>query len=372
LQQRVEAAVVTALRILAAGVDSLYVSVKGEVWDGLPLVLRRMVEMAEGETVPCTFREGGPDFLLRSHGWRGYPFWVTSPRFELYLGAAAPFPPAYVQLHSPYLHTLGAEDAAAEVEEFLATDVFHGQMEIAASRVDVYADVQGWEPRYDDFLRFACRGVRRRMYEVAGQLHASGRRLSGFVFGAGDVLARVYDKTLQMQATGQTWQETVWSGRDPERPVWRVEFQFRREALASFGVRTVGDVLGARQGLWEYGTRWLSLRQPTNHTRRARWPEALVWQDLRAAQIGSPRSDLVRECIRAADEQRLVRGFVGYATSLAAMGSARDLEVTGVLARDVPAARRYLAKRGIRFGEIVEDKRRHRLELPERRRPGAA
>lgn len=360
----------TALRVLGAGVDSLYVSAKGEFWDGLLLVLQRMVELAEGETVPFTFREGGPDFLLRPHGWRGYPYWVSSPRFELYVGAAAPFPPVYVQLHSPYLHTLGVEDAAAEAQEFLATDVFHGHMEVAVSRVDVYADEQGWEPRYDDFQRFACRGVRRRLYEVPAQLHASGRRLSGFVFGTGDVLARVYDKTLQMQTTEQTWQETVWSGYDRERPVWRVEFQFRREALSSFGVRTVADVLDARQGLWEYGTRWLSLREPTRHTRRARWPEATVWSDLRAAQIGSPRSDLVRDRIRAAAEQRLVRGFVGYATSLAAMGSARDLEATGVLARDVPAARRYLAKRGVRFGEIAEGKRQRRLELPERRRRG--
>ncbi len=355
----------TAVRILAAGIDTLYVSVRGDLWDGLLPALRNMVEMAGGETVAFSIRDAGPDFLLRPHGWRGYPFWISSPRFELCLGAAAPFPPAYVQLHAPYLHLLGVDDAVQEVEEFLAVDVFHGPLEMAASRVDVYADEQGWVPEPEDFHRFACRGVRRRMYEVPAQLHAAGRRLSGFSFGAGEVLARVYDKTLEMQVRGSTWQETVWAERDPDRHVWRVEFQFRREALQSFGVRSVADALRARQGLWEYGTRWLSLRRPTRHTRCSRWPEAETWTQLRGARIGSPHSELVRERVRQADELRLVRGFVGYATSLTAMGSARDLELTGVLARDVPSARHYLAKRGVRFAEIVADKRRRRINLTE-------
>jgi len=358
----------TAVHVLAAGVDTVYASVRGELWGGLLCVLRHMVELAAGEAVAFSFRSDGPDFLLRPHGWRGYPYWMSSPRFELCVGAAKPFPPVYVQMHAPYLHLLGAEDAVGEVEEFLATDIFHGPLEMLASRVDVYADQQGWEPHHDDFHCFACRGVRRRMYEMSSQLHASGRRLSGFTFGAGDVLARVYDKTLEMQTTGHSWQETVWADRDAERPVWRIEFQFRREALASFGIRTVADALAARQGLWEYGTRWLSLRRPTRHTRRSRWPEAGVWTDVRAANLGSPRSELVRERVRLAEEVRLVRGFVGYATSLAAMGSARDLELSGVLARDVPAARRYLGKRGVRFRDIVDEKRRRRIELSPPRR----
>jgi hypothetical protein len=69
----------------------------------------------------------------------------------------------------------------------------------------------------------------------------------------------------------------------------------------------------------------------------------------------------VREHIRVADELRLVRGLVGYATSLEAMGSARDLD--GALAREAPVTRRYLASRGVRFQDIVEEKRRRRLVL---------
>jgi hypothetical protein len=351
----------TGVTVLSGGVDSLYVSASGHVAGGLTLCLSRMVEMAGGEPVPFSFDDADPDMHLRLHGWRGYPFWISSPRFELYVGASKPFPAVYVQLHSAYIHAVGLEAAAQETERTLLRHVFPKGFTPMASRVDVYADEQGWEPVHADFHRFVCRGVRRRMYEVPRELHGRGRQLSGFTFGAGDILARVYNKTLETALRGVTWPALLWEAHDPERPVWRVEFQYRRKALSSFGLRSIGDVLHGRQGLWDYGMRWLSLREPGRHADRDRWQEAQAWTVLRSAQLGSPRSELVREHIRAADEVRLVRGLVGYATSLEAMGSARDLD--GALAREVPATRRYLASRGVRFHDIVEAKRQRRLAL---------
>jgi hypothetical protein len=55
-------------------------------------------------------------------------------------------------------------------------------------------------------------------------------------------------------------------------------------------------------------------------------PEASVWTVLREAAMGSPRSELVRERREAASWLRLLRSFVGYATSLAACGDDDDLE----------------------------------------------
>jgi hypothetical protein len=354
--------VMTAVSVLNGGVDSLYFSASGHVIDGLTLCLQRMVEMAGSEPVPFSFEDAEADMHLRLHGWRGYPFWMSSPRFELYIGASKPFPAVYVQLHSAFIHAVGLEAAVQEAERLLLRHVLPKGFVPVASRVDVYADEQGWEPVHADFHRFVCRGVRRRMYEVPRELHGRGRRLSGFTFGAGEILARVYDKTLETSLRGVTWPALLWEGHDPERSVWRVEFQYRRKALSSFGLRSLGDVLRGRQGLWDYGMKWLSLRQPGKHADRDRWQEAEAWTVLRSAQLGSPRSELVREHIRVADELRLVRGLVGYATSLEAMGSARDLD--GALAREAPMTRRYLASRGVRFQDIVEDKRRRRLALP--------
>jgi len=65
--------------------------------------------------------------------------------------------------------------------------------------------------------------------------------------------------------------------------------------------------------------------------------------------------------IRGDDELRLIRGLVGYTSSIAATGMVGDL--AGALLREVPAARRYLISRGTSFPSLVQAKRLKRLEI---------
>lgn len=203
------------LRVLASGVDSLYASLRGQLRQAALQTLMETRAAADRDGTVIRFRGDDGHFLLRPHGWRGYPIWLSSPRFELFVGASEPFPPAYVALHSPYIHTLGVEEAIAEVRDCLAEAVCDGQATLVPSRIDLYADTQGWRPCVEDFDRFVCRGVRRRLYEQPRQMHAHGQALSGFVFGKGDVVARVYDKTLEMRTRSSTWQELIWAGHGP-------------------------------------------------------------------------------------------------------------------------------------------------------------
>jgi hypothetical protein len=69
----------------------------------------------------------------------------------------------------------------------------------------------------------------------------------------------------------------VWHDRDPDLPVWRIEFQFWRKALTSFGVTSMGAFLDNRQALWEYGCQWLSLRVPTSDPNRSRHMHPVAW-----------------------------------------------------------------------------------------------
>jgi hypothetical protein len=84
-----------------------------------------------------------------------------------------------------------------------------------------------------------------------------------------------------------------------------------------------------------------------------------VWRTLREAAMGSPRSEPVRERREAARRLRLLRGFVGYATSLAAGGDDDDLEEA--LREVVPEVQAYLAKKGTTFNDVVAVKREQRL-----------
>lgn len=351
------------IRVLAAGIDSLYLSVRGELRDGVLQVFdtMRSFPLNEDEPIPFHFRddEGTGGFLLRTHGWRGFKTWLSSPRYELMFGGPKALPAAYVQLHSAFIHTVGIGEAIAEVVDVLRAH-FIPHPTLTVSRVDLYADTQGWKPQPEQFEHFVCRGVKRRLFEQPCERHAHGRRLAGMTFGKGAVVARLYDKTLELSQRGQTWPSAIWQDHNPAVPVWRVEFQFRRDALHSFGLSSVGDVLHQAQALWEYGTCWLSLRTPTRAVRRSNWPEVAAWVELRGAQLGEPCNALVRERIRQATERRLLAGWVGYTTSLAALG--QETEIHATLRRVEPAAVRYLSERGVVFAELVEQKRQRQLD----------
>ena len=311
---------------------------------------------------------------MRPHGYRGYTIWATSPAMDVCLGEGRSLPALYLWLQAAHLHRVGVEVAVEELEQVRAALLREPERpprprpdwprpdawdpapippatppplgaSLTASRVDLYVDSQGWQPQREDFPRFVCRAQRKTEFETDRQTHTRGRRLSGFVFGRGAIVARIYDKTLELAVRGETWPQVIWEGAQPDRPVWRVELQFRRPALKAFGLRTVADVLAARQELWEYGMRWISLRDPNGDTNRSRWPEAPVWAVLRKAAQGSPCSELVRERKEAASRLRLLRGFVGYATSLAACDDATD-DVEAALHDVVPEVRAYLARKG--------------------------
>jgi hypothetical protein len=345
---------------VAAGVDTLYLAVRGELDDAVLNVLTALRDSGDDDATTFSLDEQDGFVQLRPHGWRGYPLWLSSPRYELMLGAARPFPVAYVQLHSEYIHTVGVEDAAARVTGLLARRFFRRDqpMMVTPSRIDVYADVQGWEPGPDDYARFVCRAVGRRQYDEPSQMHGGGKRLTGFTFGRGDVVARIYNKTVELRGRGQDWPLAVWSGGDPDAEVWRVEFQYRRGALTSMGLRSLPAALEARQGLWDYGTGWLSLRAPSGNAARRNWPVAPVWDALRRVVIGSPCSPLVRERVRRANELRLMQGLAGYVSALAASWNVQSL--SGAMSWAEPRLQMYFDERGVDFGQLVRTKRSRR------------
>ena len=60
------------------------------------------------------------------------------------------------------------------------------------------------------------------------------------------LVARLYDKTAEIRKHGVSWLPDLW-GEDftPGSTVWRLEFQFRREALTEFHFRTVDEVVAS-------------------------------------------------------------------------------------------------------------------------------
>jgi hypothetical protein len=262
-------------------------------------------------------------------------------------------PAVYARLASEFIHEVGPLNALGELKSFVATLTFVRVDEPVCSRVDIYTDFQGWIPRSEDYDRFVTRS-RRNTSHIA--VHHDGRRFTGFTFGRDAMVARLYDKGLEIAHSGKTWMHEVWGDRlEPSAPVWRLEFQLRREVLAECWLTEVQDVLAQRQSLWAYAMRWLSLRQPEPGATRTRWLVADVWIDLMRPQGDAAPSPLVRKRIREHDESVLVRGLTGYASSLAALSGVSDLDVAMLLSRR--RVGEYMESTGRDFRELVRSKR---------------
>ena len=100
---------------------------------------------------------------------------------------------------------------------------------------------------------------------------------------------------------------------------------------------------------------WISLRRPGKDSNRSRWHQDPVWGELRGVQLGSPSSPLVRQRVRAAAQDRLVRGFIGYASALGALSTEDDL--AAVLRTAGYLATRHLQATGRDFEGLVDAKR---------------
>jgi hypothetical protein len=353
------------MKLLASGIDTVNLAVQGEigepVWDLLAEVQQRARLNEEPEVFSFPVTEEA--FMCRPYGWRGYTYWLTSPDYEVMFGRSTKFPAALVQFHSPFLHSMGIDAALDQAERLFRLDLFGGSFKQGVSRIDVHADFQGWELRTADLDRFVGYGRHRRAFEENRQVFQSGSHLAGFMFGKDAMVARIYDKSAEARKHGVSWLPDLWGeDYDARLPVWRVEFQFRREALSDFQTKTVDEVIASVQDLWHYGTvRWLSLRVPTADRRRRRWPLDPAWQEIRDVRISPTMTGLVRRRIEQASELRLLQGIQGYATSLAAARgrNRRDQAMTDI----GTLIDRYLASKGLVFEGEVSRKRSRRMSV---------
>ncbi len=314
---------------------------------------------AQAEGTPAPFRtKDGSLTVVHPTGSGHYRYWIHCSDFDVCVSRNGRLPPVYLKLASAYVHQLGPERALRAADAFVRSALTAGLTPPAASRIDLYADFQGWVPTELDFRHFVTRARKSvvHFHDVRG--HFDGRSFTGYQFGRDQMVARLYDKGREVVQSGkQAWMREVWGPRlDPELPVWRLEFQLRREAISSFNVGAAEEAIECRQDFWRYGTTdWLSLRVPTLDEQRDRWPVSPEWQALERISIGVRANGLIRRRIREQEEAKLVAGATGYITSLAAIHDLRELDpALQLTGRKVVE---HLARRGRNFKDAVAWKR---------------
>jgi hypothetical protein len=315
--------------VLASGIDTLHLFTT-------TLVRRTQVTALEAAKAAAveTPRHGrlpietiaGHTLTMERHGARTAPYLLDSEHMAVRVNphAAQNLPSIGVELRALYLWQLGAEGAARQAQEVanaLTNPPLPGEEFLRVSRIDLAVDFQGWLPSLEDESRFVTRAADRAM-------HKQRRAFTGFMFGRGALAARLYDKTLEIERSGKPWFREVWGrspGYDPGAPVWRLEFQVKREALRAMKAMTDGgvpvaldtwpDALAHARALWRLLSRsWLALRLPrTNRTRQRLAPE---WDVLHACGFADGTwagtdADLYREA-RQAGSERTTAQLAGY------------------------------------------------------------
>jgi len=343
---------VMTVRELASGIDALYLSGRAELEDSFLDGLERARDRARASDGPVPYRLGGVEFGLAPYGWHRYAFRLSHEYGLIGFTGSKKLPAIRVQPRAELLHGIGARAAFETISGLLASV---GDIQWGASRVDLFADVQGWWPTVEQRDRFVCRATTRDTFEESG-------RLTGFQFGrrkGGGLSARIYDKSGQARKSGAYWWWDKWGDRYVDgEPVTRVEFEAGRTILRECGVDSLDDAIREVAALWGYFTDWLSFRVQSEDLTKSRWPVAPEWEAIRNASLRDLPVTLSRTmgARTAAHEKRVVAGLGGYLASFAAI---RDLTgLSDSLSTAESVLRLWEVETGIPFTDRVKRKRR--------------
>jgi hypothetical protein len=311
---------------LASGVDALYLSARAALSTAFLDRLEDARSWAEEARRPAPCEIGDTIFGITPHGWGKYRFCLDHPMARLGFTTSRHLPTVRVQPRAQFLHAVGPAETVGLLREVLTPDL--GELRFAVSRVDLFADWQGWTLDAGQAERFLCRGDARRTYEVAG-------RFTGFEFGSRKtktLCARLYDKTADIAAKGTDWWLEVWGDRyAADSTVYRLEFEIGRPGLVQFDLDTPAQVLDATGALWAYATeQWLTKRSPTCDRTRSRWLIAPEWRQVQGATLRHRAVSLerLRDAHRATSIARLLPGLTGYLASFGALAGTEDIDDT--------------------------------------------
>lgn len=275
--------------IVLNGIDTLAVgfiiseyTLEPEEWQGLAYAKESAQErLFSSEGSSFTLR--GHEFSVARKGSRGYEYILTNDDVTVQIApradGGASYPEVRVTFRSTYLWRYGWRAAFRKLEKWVSS-----WAEIAGdkvSRVDLMVDIATALPE----INFRSREVVSRAKirsEFFIQRHLKGLQETGYSFGKGEVMCRLYDKRAEIEHSQKVWFEDMWRQRgwDGQAPVTRVEFQMRRKFLGSMQIDTVKDLERQLGDLWRYLTdEWLQLKEAdrtdSNHSR---WQPKAFWK----------------------------------------------------------------------------------------------
>ena len=141
-----------------------------------------------------------------------YKFWLSHPCGEIGLSPRDKIPAIRIQPKAEFLHASSPFSAIQWFQNLVEREV--GPIVMTASRLDIFADFQGWSLCAEDRERFVCRADDIVTREI-------GRTFTGFEIGrrkTNTIMCRIYDKTVQTKPVGFGYLLDIWGEQfDPGR-----------------------------------------------------------------------------------------------------------------------------------------------------------
>jgi len=320
------------VKFLRWGVDSLYLSYQGELHPEINEQLIQLKRQAQSDRqldqAKAQIKVGDHLFEVKDKGTSMFAYILEDNAFRIQLsrpGKAVPM--AYVKLSSEYLTHLLPAEAEKRLSGILSQ---LGLLESTAnvSRVDMFVDFvshQDMEAWKRD--AWVTRAATVNSYSIDGSF-------TGWAIGLGGVMAgRLYDKFFEITKSNKGYLIPLWKagGWKECEPIWRLEFEFKREMLIQKDLPKLTDILANMNGLWSYATtEWLKLTLPNPEDKtRSRWAIHPMWAALASLDWETSGGALKQRFSSERtpnDAETLNRGFSAVTTWMATHGY-RDYEM---------------------------------------------
>jgi hypothetical protein len=266
-------------------------------------------------------------FEVKDKGSGLFPFVLRDNAFRISLSRpkSGALPMAYVQVSSSMLAAFTPLQIESRLNAVLEQ---MGDIESPrTSRIDLFVDFtcavdmeswsrHAWVTRAHNIQSYSCQG-----------------QFSGWSIGLGGVLAgRLYNKSLEIETSGKEYLKELWlkAGWDGVTPVWRLEFELKRELLTQKGVSGLHQTLDHLGGLWAYATdEWLRLTLPSEQdSTRSRWPVHPLWACLASISWGSNGGPLLDRftSVSAPSEKQTMSRLLSSMTTLMALNGQVGLD----------------------------------------------
>lgn len=275
------------LSILGRHIDALYLSVSFE----FPLYLKEILDEGkkqaqENESDLALLREnimgvpGGP-WYVKAHGHGKYQYVMENASFWMALTTWKNLPSVQLQFKAGTLYEYEPEQYS-RIVDYLIRGLIGPKLcySVKVSRCDLAVDFQEQGFKLPDMADVVTRARDR-------VVNYKGDRPNTLTLGKrhGTLQAQVYCKSEELLVSDKAWMYEVWRASGEFRedlPVWRAELRYYREALRSFEVDTLDDVLASLGDLAMYtvgdeGSSWLRIADPRTRGKQVQTRGSAGW-----------------------------------------------------------------------------------------------